>query len=120
MRQAVLVAAVTAHLAGAAGAQPMFEEGPGPDGEDVREALAREIARIEADIAAIEGFKLWQAALTRIARTDPAEALRQRLPMSECRASVLAPLCDELTGLFRPEEGEKESPAPPGIGEEAP
>ena len=45
----------------------------------------------------------WQVDLARIARTDRAEALRQRLPMAECRASVLAPLCDELIGLFRPE-----------------
>lgn len=120
MRKAVLIAAVTAHLAGATGAQPMFEEGPVSSGEDVREALAGEIARIKADIAGIEGFMRWQAALARIALTDPAEALRQRLPMSDCLESALAPLCDELTGLFRPEEGEEASPPAPGIGDEAP
>lgn len=120
MRKAVLIAAVTAQLAGAPAAQPMFEDGPVPDGEDVREALAGEIARMKADIAAIERFMRWQSALARIARSDREEALRQRLPMSDCRKSVLAPLCDELTGLFRPEEVEEASAVPPGTGEEAP
>lgn len=120
MRKAVLTAAVTAHLAAASAAQPMFGDGPVPDGEDVREALAGEIARMKADIAGIERFMLWQAALARIARTDRAEALRQRLPMSDCLESVLAPLCDELTGLFRPEEDLEDVVAPTGTGEGAP
>ncbi|MXX87991.1 MAG: hypothetical protein F4213_18795 [Boseongicola sp. SB0677_bin_26] len=88
--------------------------------EDVRDALSREIARMKADIAGIRRLARWQADLARIARTDRAEALRQRRPMADCLASALAPVCDELTGLFRPEEGEEVSPPPPGIGERAP
>ena len=115
------VAALAAFLAGKAGAQAqdgLAGEVPaqdrldgriaaaaaGTNGDDVRDALSREIERLRADIAGIERLMRWQADLARIARTDRAEALRQRLPMSDCRASALAPLCDELTGLFRPEE----------------
>ena len=105
------VAALAAFLAGKAGAQPqdglddrIETAAAGTDGDDVRDALSREIARLRADIAGIERLMRWQADLARIARTDRAEALRQRLPMSDCRASALAPLCDELTGLFRPDE----------------
>ena len=75
------------------------------DAQDARTALSREIARMKAEVAGLERLMSWQADLTRIARTDRAEALRQRLPMADCRASALAPICDELTGLFRPEEG---------------
>ena len=76
------------------------------DAQDARTALSREIARMKAEVAGLGRLMLWQADLTRIARTDRAEALRQRLPMTDCRASALAPICDELTGLFRPEEGD--------------
>ena len=82
--------------------------------EDVRDALSREIARMKAEIAGIGRLARWQADLERIARTDRAEALRQRRPMADCLESALAPVCDELTGLFRPEEGD-ESPAIPAI-----
>ena len=74
--------------------------------EDVRTALAREIARLKAETAGIARLMRWQADLTRTARTDQAEALRQRLPMSDCLESALAPLCDDLGGLFRPEEAQ--------------
>ena len=93
---------------------------PETGAEDVREALSREIARLRADIAGLERLMRWQEDLARIARTDPAEALRQRRPMSDCLASALAPLCGELTGLFRPEEDGEASPMPPGIEEGAP
>lgn len=76
----------------------------GSETEDVREALSREIARLQAEIADLSRLMRWQQDLTRTARTDRAEALRQRLPMTDCRESALAPLCDELPGLFRPEE----------------
>ena len=72
--------------------------------EDVRDALSREIARMKAEIAGIGRLARWQADLERIARTDRAEALRQRRPMADCLESALAPVCDELTGLFRSEE----------------
>ena len=115
------VAALAAFLSGKAGAQPhgglageasaqggldgrIEAASAGTEGNDVRDALSREIARLQADIAGIERLMRWQADLARIARTDRAEALRQRLPMSDCRESALAPLCDELTGLFRPDE----------------
>lgn len=75
----------------------------GSETEDVREALSREIARLQAEIADLSRLMRWQQDLTRTARTDRAEALRQRLPMSDCLASALEPLCNELTGLFRPE-----------------
>ena len=113
MRAALALAAAAALLAGIAAAQPHVEA-VGTNGagrEDVRDALSREIARLQADIAGIERLMRWQRDLTRTARTDRAEALRQRLPMEDCRASALAPLCDELTGLFRPEEGDGEGGA---------
>lgn len=79
--------------------------------------LAREIARLKADIAGIERLMRRQEDLTRTARTDRAEAMRLRLPMSDCRASALAPLCDELAGLFRPEDDERDAPASANEGE---
>lgn len=116
--RAVLASAVAAALvASAALAQP---QAASEEVQDLREALADEIARMQAEIAGIERLMRWQSGLARTARTDRAEALRQRLPMSDCRESALAPLCEELTGLFRPEEGEEASPPPPGIGEGAP
>lgn len=122
MRKAVLILAATALLACKALGQPQFEAGPVAEAQDLRESLAGEIARMKADIAAVERFMAWQVELARIAPTDRAEALRQRLPMAECRASVLAPLCDELTGLFRPEETDagESVPAPVTGGEVAP
>lgn len=86
----------------------------GTASEDVRDALSREIARMKADIAEIGKLARWQADLARIARTDRAEALRQRLPMADCLASALAPLCDELTGLFRPEDKDDAGPVAGG------
>lgn len=119
MRKAVLMFVATVLLADEALAQPQFEDGPAAEVQDLREALAGEIARMKADIAAVERFMAWQVELARIARTDRAEALRQRLPMAECRASVLAPLCDELVGLFRPEETDVDESVPaPGTGGE--
>ena len=122
MRKAVLMFVATVLLADEALAQPQFEDGPAAEVQDLREALAGEIARMKADIAAVERFMAWQVELARIAPTDRAEALRQRLPMAECRASVLAPLCDELIGLFRPEGegGDGNAPAPASDGEGAP
>ena len=113
MRAALALAAAAALLAGIAAAQPHLEAaGAGRvEREDVRDALSREIARLQADIAGIERLMRWQRDLTRTARTDRAEALRQRLPVEDCRASALAPLCDELTGLFRPEDGDGEGGA---------
>ncbi|MYG26975.1 MAG: hypothetical protein F4213_13290 [Boseongicola sp. SB0677_bin_26] len=84
---------------------------------DVCPELAREIARLKADIAGIERLMRWQDDLTRTARTDRAEAMRLRLPMADCLASALAPLCDELTGLFQPEDDEGDAPAPAHEGE---
>lgn len=87
---------------------------------NVYDAILREEARLRADIVGIERLMRRQADLTRMARTDRAEALRQRLPMSDCRESALAPLCDELTGLFRPEGEDGIAPAPASDGEGAP
>ena len=117
MRAALAPAIAAALMASAAMAQP--QGGPG-DAQDLRAALADEIARMEAEIAGIERLMRWQSGLARTARTDRAEALRQRLPMSDCLESALAPLCNELIGLFRPEEDEEETPAPPASGEGAP
>ena len=72
---------------------------------DIRAALSSEIAQMRADLADISRFSRWQDDLARIARTAPDEALRQRLPMKDCLASVLEPICADLTGLFKPEEG---------------
>ena len=57
-------------------------------------------------------------------RTDRAEALGQRvLPMAECPASLLAPICDQMTGLFRsetkPDAGGGETGFGPGEREES-
>ena len=87
--------------------------------EDVRDALSREIARMKAEIAGIGRLARWQADLERIARTDRAEALRQRRPMADCLESALAPVCDELTGLFRPEDGDDAAARPEVEGEGA-
>ena len=87
-----------------------------PDGTTpeaaVAAALSREIARMKAEIAVVARFAEWQERLLRTARVDPDEALRQRLPVSECRASFLAPICDDLGYLFAPEEEPgRETPA---------
>ena len=120
MRMAWASATVIALLAGTAIAQPQFEDRPVSEARDLRTELADEIARMKADIAMLERFMRRQVDLGRIARTDRAEALRQRLPMSDCLASTLAPLCDELTGLFRPEEGDEDAGTPPVEREGAP
>ena len=78
--------------------------GTSPEAEAIRAALSREIARMKAEIATLDRYIEWQARLMRTARVDSTEALRQRLPMAACQASFLAPLCDDLTGLFAPEE----------------
>lgn len=85
--------------------------------EDVRDALSREIARMKAEIAGIGRLARWQADLERIAHTDRAEALRQRRPMADCLESALAPVCDELTGLFRPEETDAGESVPAPVTE---
>lgn len=118
MRVALALAAALA--AGAALAQPQDDGAAAASLEDVQAALAGEIARMKAEIAGIERLIRWQADLTRTARADRAEALRQRLPMSDCLESALAALCDELTGLFRPEEDVEDDVTPPGTGERAP
>ena len=69
----------------------------------ILDQLNAEIIRMREEIAQLRRLSEWRENLMRIARSDPAEALRQRLPMSECRASALAPVCNELTGLFAPE-----------------
>ena len=69
----------------------------------LRAETAREIARMKADIATIKRFSAHQKTLIDLARTDPEAAMRQRLPMYECLASVLAPVCNHLTGTFEPD-----------------
>ena len=120
MRTVLALATATVLLAWSGPALPQDEAADPPETRDVYAELAAEIARMKAEIAGIERLMRWQADLTRMARTDREEALRQRLPMSDCLASALAPICDELTGLFRPEVAD-ESPAMPAIeGEGAP
>ncbi len=68
--------------------------------EDVRDRMAREIARLRTEITALERIGRWQERLLRAAESDPAAALLQRRPMEECRASPLAPVCGRLGALF--------------------
>ena len=114
MRTVLALATATVLLAWSGPALPQGEAAEPPETRDVYAELAAEIARMKAEIAGIERLRRWQADLTRMARTDREEALRQRLPMSDCLASALAPICDELTGLFRPEEADagESVPAP--------
>ena len=65
-----------------------------------RDVLTAEIARMEADLATLARFAAWQEKLLQAYGNDPHAALAQRLPMAECRASVLAPICHRLTALF--------------------
>ena len=90
--------------ANAPGTALTVPDGSAPEAAEVAAALSREIARMKAETAEVARFAEWQARLLRTARVDPDEALRQRLPMSECRASVLAPICDDLGYLFAPDE----------------
>ena len=84
-----------------------------------RDVLTAEIARMEADLATLARFTAWQEKLLQAYRSDPHAALAQRLPMAECRASVLAPICDHLTGTFAPEEESGAAGNKPGPGETA-
>ena len=124
MRTALAFAVAAALACGASPALPQGDgvtvPAPGPEPEDARTALSREMARMRAEIAGIERLMRWQADLTRIARTDRAEALRQRLPMADCHASALVPICGDLTGLFRPEETDVDESVlkAPAAGEE--
>ncbi|MCY4306155.1 MAG: hypothetical protein OXC62_15475 [Aestuariivita sp.] len=68
----------------------------------LRTALSEEIDRLTSDIEDMRRLMRWQEDLMRAARVDRAEALRQRRPHSECLESVLAPICDDLSGLFLP------------------
>ena len=69
--------------------------------EDIRDRLSAAIVALENDIETLAQLRRWQTDLTRIAKTDRTEALRQRRPMRECEGTVLDSLCDELTGLFQ-------------------
>ncbi|MCY4288590.1 MAG: hypothetical protein OXC63_08355 [Aestuariivita sp.] len=82
--------------------------------EDIRDRLSAAIVAIENDIETLAQLSRWQTDLTRIARTDRAEALRQRRPLSECHGTVLEALCAELTGLFQDNQAERASAAPSG------
>ena len=73
------------------------------DADMLRAETAREIARMEVDIAMIEWFTAHQEILLRLSRTDPEEAMRQRLPLYVCLASFLAPICVHLIGAFEPD-----------------
>ena len=84
-----------------------------------RDVLTADIARMEADLATLARFTAWQEKLLQAYRSDPHAALAQRLPMAECRASVLAPVCDHLTGTFAPEEESSAAGNKPGPGETA-
>ena len=75
---------------------------PGPP--SARDVLNAELARMRAERAELARFIAWQEKLVRAAKSDPAAALAQRLPMSECRASVLEPICHRLVALFAPHE----------------
>ena len=90
--------------ANAPGTALTVPDGSAPEAAEVAAALSREIARMKAETAEVARFAEWQDRLLRTARVDPDEALRQRLPMSECRASVLAPICDDLGYLFAPDD----------------
>ena len=68
-----------------------------------RAALSREIMQMQVDISDIARFSQWQDDLEQIGRIAPDEAMRQRRPMKDCLESVLEPICDHLTGLFKPE-----------------
>ena len=80
---------------------PQRETGPAA----TRQALEREISRLEADIAALARLIDWQEQLTRAAGTDPVAARRQRRARSGCLETPLAPFCDRLAGMYR-EEGQ--------------
>ncbi len=69
----------------------------------IRAEIAREGAALKEDIATMDRFIDRQASLLRMAMDDREDALRQRLPMYECLASSLAPVCQHLTGMFAPD-----------------
>lgn len=94
-------------------AHSAWAQAPGAEREreDARSVLAAEIAEVEGAIAALEDLIAWQNEMTRAASSDPAGTLQQRRPMSECRASPLAPVCASLAALFRDD-------APAGTGTE--
>ncbi len=89
-------------------------------GNDLRAALAAEIARLERDIATLDELIAWQARMSAAAARDPGATLRQRRPMSQCLASPLAPVCHHLTALFAPdtEPARTDAPAEPEGGME--
>ena len=86
---------------------------------DLQEALAQAIARLRGEIEEIAALRRWQADMVRIARTNREEARRLRRPMAECRASVLAPLCDALGDLFAETGAARDPEAGQGAGPEA-
>ncbi len=98
---------------------PRTTEGAAP-GEELRAALAAQIARLERDIATLDELIAWQARMSAAAGRDPRATLRQRRPMSQCLASPLAPVCHHLTALFAPdtETARTDAPAEPKGGQE--
>ena len=68
-----------------------------------RATVACEIAWMKTENAMIERFAAWQEHLLKVAKENPDEALRQRLPMYECLASPLAPICDAFPFMFVPD-----------------
>lgn len=102
MKRAGFVTALAAFAAAPVSHPAWAQESAGiQEPVGVRSVLAAEIAGLEGDVAALEDLAAWQNEMIRAASSDPATTLRQRRPMSECRASPLAPVCASLAALFR-------------------
>ena len=67
---------------------------------------------MKAENVMLKRFATWRDHLELIAKVNPEEALRQRLPMYECLASPLAPTCEYLTATFEPDAEYRPSMAP--------
>lgn len=70
--------------------------------QEAKERLAAEIAQLRADIDWLRDLHAWQENVAGAAESDPGAVLEQRRPVAECAASILQPICAELTALFRP------------------
>ena len=69
----------------------------------IQYSYALEKRFLDSHIAELQQFSDHMGQLARIARDDREEAMRQRLPISRCRATILVSHCHSYDLLFAPE-----------------
>ena len=76
---------------------------PADDRELMFAVTKMHIEKVSDSLDMLEFFLSWHDYLEQVALNDPEEAVRQRLPVAACLATILAEICYDMPGLFAPE-----------------